>query len=120
VFVIAVDSVYLPTAHNNMSNAIGLFLRQVVLQRGIPFDVKLQQNKPLSLGNLSEENFNLEIEKGLADLSDGRVDSADRGVLRKRYAGITMYEYMASSLLGAGRARFALYLRIYRYFFACT
>ena len=24
-----------------MSNAIGLFLRQVVLQRGIPFDIKL-------------------------------------------------------------------------------
>jgi len=40
--------------------------------------VNLQQNKPLSLVNLSEENFNLEIEKGLADLSDGRVVSADR------------------------------------------
>jgi DNA-damage-inducible protein J len=34
-----------------MSNAIGLFLRQVVMQRGIPFDVKLQQNKPLFIGN---------------------------------------------------------------------
>ena len=61
-----------------MSNAIGLFLRQVVMQRGIPFDVKLQQNKPLFLGNLSEENFNAEIEKGLVDLSAGRVASADR------------------------------------------
>ena len=61
-----------------MSNAIGLFLRQVILQRGIPFDVKLQQNKPLAIGNLSEEDFNVEIEKGLADLSAGRVTSADR------------------------------------------
>ena len=61
-----------------MSNAIGLFLRQVVLQRGIPFDVKLQQNKPLSIGSLNEENFNVEIEKGLADLIAGRVGSADR------------------------------------------
>lgn len=61
-----------------MSNAIGLFLRQVVMQRGIPFDVKLQQNKPLFIGNLSEENFNAEIEKGLADLCAGRVASADR------------------------------------------
>ncbi|HPE94771.1 MAG TPA: type II toxin-antitoxin system RelB/DinJ family antitoxin [Bacillota bacterium] len=26
-----------------MSNAIGLFLRQVVLQRGIPFDMKLPE-----------------------------------------------------------------------------
>ena len=61
-----------------MSNAIGLFLRQVVMQRGIPFDVKLQQNKPLAIGNLSEEDFNEEIEKGLTDLSAGRVTSADR------------------------------------------
>jgi DNA-damage-inducible protein J len=28
-----------------MSNAIGLFLRQVVLQQGIPFDMKLRVNK---------------------------------------------------------------------------
>jgi DNA-damage-inducible protein J len=61
-----------------MSNAIGLFLRQVVMQRGIPFDVKLQQNKPLFNGNLGEEYFNAVIEKGQADLSAGRVASADR------------------------------------------
>ncbi len=60
-----------------MSNAIGLFLRQVVLQRGIPFDMKLPQSKPLSIGVLSEEQFNAEIEKGLADLTGGKVVSAD-------------------------------------------
>ncbi len=61
-----------------MSSAIGLFLRQIVLQQGIPFDVKLPQNKPLGIGNLSEEHFNAEIEKGLADLAAGKVTSADR------------------------------------------
>lgn len=61
-----------------MSNAIGLFLRQVVLLRGIPFDVKLPQSKPLSFGALSAEQFSAEIEKGLADLIGGRVVSADR------------------------------------------
>ena len=30
-----------------MANAINLFLHQVVLQEGIPFDVKLPQRKPL-------------------------------------------------------------------------
>lgn len=60
-----------------MSNAIGLFLRQVVLQRGIPFDMKLPQSKPLSVGTLTEEQFNAEIEKGLADLASGKVVSAD-------------------------------------------
>ena len=67
-----------------MSSAIGLFLRQVVLQRGIPFDVKLSQAKPLSIGDLSEEHFNAEIEKGLVDLTAGRVYAADRVADRMR------------------------------------
>ena len=60
-----------------MSNAIGLFLRQVVLQRGIPFDVKLPQAKPVSIGSLNQEQFDAEIEKGLADLSAGKVIVAE-------------------------------------------
>ncbi|MBS3975355.1 MAG: type II toxin-antitoxin system RelB/DinJ family antitoxin [Syntrophomonadaceae bacterium] len=67
-----------------MSNAIGLFLRQVVLQRGIPFDIKLSQSVPLIAGNLSEEQFNAEIERGLADLAAGRVASADSVADRMR------------------------------------
>ncbi len=67
-----------------MSSAIGLFLRQVVLQRGIPFDVKLPQTKPLAIGSLSDEHFNAEIEKGLVDLTTGRVASTDRVAERMR------------------------------------
>jgi len=67
-----------------MSNAIGLFLRQVVLQRGIPFELKLPQSKPLSVGTLTEEQFNAEIEKGLADLIAGRVVSAENVAERMR------------------------------------
>ena len=33
-----------------MSNAIGLFLRQVIMQRGIPFDIKLPTQKPVAIG----------------------------------------------------------------------
>jgi DNA-damage-inducible protein J len=61
-----------------MSSAIGLFLHQVVLQRGIPFEMRLPQSKPLSIGILSEEEFNAEIEKGLTDLTTGKVVSVDR------------------------------------------
>lgn len=64
-----------------MSNAIGLFLRQVVLQRGIPFDVKLPQTKPVSIGSLTQEQFDAEIEKGLADLSAGKVVAAENVAL---------------------------------------
>lgn len=64
-----------------MSNAVGLFLRQIVLQQGIPFDVKLPLNKPLAIGSLSEEQ---EIEKGQADLTAGKVTTADRVADRMR------------------------------------
>ena len=60
-----------------MSNAIGLFLRQVVIQRGIPFEMKLPQRKPLAFDTLSEEEFNAEIEKGFADMAAGRMRPAD-------------------------------------------
>ena len=60
-----------------MSNAIGLFLRQVVLQRGIPFEMKLSKNKPTSFGGLTEAQFDAEIEKGLVDLAAGKVSSAN-------------------------------------------
>ena len=59
-----------------MSNAIGLFLRQVVLQRGLPFDVKLPDEKPVALGSLSEKEFNAEMEKGFADIAADKVRPA--------------------------------------------
>ena len=59
-----------------MSNAIGLFLRQVVLQRGLPFEVKLPDRKPLALGSLSDDEFDIEMEKGYKDMLAGRVRPA--------------------------------------------
>ena len=59
-----------------MSNAISVFLRQIVLQKGIPFEMKLPERKLLDMSVLSEEEFNTEIEKGLADIREGRVLSA--------------------------------------------
>lgn len=60
-----------------MSNAVGMFLRQVVLQRGIPFEIKLPANEPLVFGTLTKEQFDSEIEKGMNDIKNGRVHSAD-------------------------------------------
>ena len=59
-----------------MSNAISLFLRQVVMQRGIPFELKLSDKTPLLYGAISENEFNIEIEKGFDDLKTGNVISA--------------------------------------------
>ena len=60
-----------------MSNAIGMFLRQVVIHRGIPFDVKLSDNAPLSLSSLTKEQFDAEITKGMDDIAQGKVYSAE-------------------------------------------
>lgn len=60
-----------------MSNAVGMFLRQVVLQRGIPFEMKLPANAPVAYGSLSKEQFDAEIIQGMADIKAGRVYSAD-------------------------------------------
>lgn len=59
-----------------MSSAINIFLRQVVLQKGLPFEVKINQNKPVAYGDLTEDEFNYEIEKGFKDLYEGRTTSA--------------------------------------------
>ena len=61
----------------SMSNAVGMFLRQVVLQQGIPFEMKLQRKVPLAYGSLTKEQFDAEIEKGMEDIRKGRVYPVD-------------------------------------------
>ena len=60
-----------------ISNAVGMFLRQVVIQRGIPFDIKLPANKPISVSELTKEQLNAEIAKGMEDIENGKVYSAE-------------------------------------------
>lgn len=60
-----------------MSNAIGMFLKQVVMQRGIPFDMKLPASVPVSLGSMSREQVDRELQKGMDDIAAGRLVSAD-------------------------------------------
>ena len=60
-----------------MSNAVSMFLRQIVLQKGIPFEMKLPRTEPLAYGSLTKEQFDREIGKGMADVKAGRIFSAD-------------------------------------------
>jgi len=60
-----------------MSNAIGLFLRQVILQRGIPFDMKLPARIPLVITTMSAAELNAELQKGYDDISAGRLHDLD-------------------------------------------
>ena len=60
-----------------MSNAIGLFLRQIIMQRGIPFDLKLGAQKPLAIGGMKATELHAELEKGYADAVAGRIHDLD-------------------------------------------
>ena len=59
-----------------MSNAVSMFLRQIVLQRGIPFEMKLPERKPVAFGALTKEQRDAELEKGMADIRAGHTHSA--------------------------------------------
>jgi len=67
-----------------LSNAIGLFLRQIILHRGIPFDMKLPAKKPLAIGSMTAEELNAELEKGYADVKSGRVQKLDEVINEMR------------------------------------
>lgn len=58
------------------SNAITMFYKQIVLQRGIPFEMKLPTARPLDTSALTEEQLHAELEKGFADMAAGRTRPA--------------------------------------------
>ena len=60
-----------------MSNAIALFLRQVILHNGLPFPVALPKGKPVFFNELNEEQIDIELGKGLADVLTGNVIPAE-------------------------------------------
>ncbi len=59
------------------SSAIQMFYSQIVLHRGLPFEAKLPAAKPVAIGNLTREELDGELKKGVASLREGRVYSAD-------------------------------------------
>ena len=69
------------------SNAINMFYKQIILHRGLPFEVKIPTARPLDMGTLSEEQITEELEKGYADMKDGRTKPASKvfADIRKNY-----------------------------------
>ena len=67
-----------------MSNAIGMFLKQVILHRGIPFVMKLPATKPVAIGDMTKEQIDMELQKGMDDIAAGRVVSADEAEAEMR------------------------------------
>lgn len=56
-----------------MSNAVGMFLRQVVMHKGLPFDVKLSESEMLVLGEMTKEQLSFELQKAEDSVKSGNV-----------------------------------------------
>ena len=69
------------------SNAITMFYKQIILQRGIPFEMKLPERKLVDMNALSQEQLNTELQKGYDDVLAGRTKPADQvfAAIRRDY-----------------------------------
>ena len=69
------------------SNAINMFYKQIILNRGIPFEVKIPTAKPVNVEELKESELNVELERGYADMVTGRTKPAKQvfADIRKEY-----------------------------------
>ena len=69
------------------SNAINMFYKQIILQRGLPFEVKMPAVRPLDASLLTDAQMDAELEKGYADMQAGRTKSVKSAFadIRKDY-----------------------------------
>ncbi len=70
-----------------VSNAINMFYKQIILQRGIPFELKIPETYMLDMDKLTEEQLDVELEKGYSDMKQGRTKPAEEvfAAIRKEF-----------------------------------
>lgn len=56
-----------------VSNAINMFYKQIILQRGIPFDMKLPQARILNLNEMTVQEFDAALDEGYRDILAGNT-----------------------------------------------
>lgn len=55
------------------SSAIQMLYSQIVLQRGMPFVSKLPESRPVAVGEMSREQLDIELMKGLDSLKKSKA-----------------------------------------------
>ncbi len=58
------------------SSAITMFYKQIVLQNGLPFEVRLPATQHVDISSITDDQVNKELEKGCADIAAGKTRSA--------------------------------------------
>lgn len=51
-----------------VSTAINMFYKQIILNNGLPFDVKVPNKKNINLSEMTEEQFNLDMEQSYKNM----------------------------------------------------
>lgn len=54
------------------SSAIQMLYSQIILCKGMPFDLRLPESKPIAVGRLSRSEIDSELMKGIESLNDNR------------------------------------------------
>lgn len=69
------------------SSAIQMLYSQIVLMKGMPFDLRLPTAKPLAVGSMTKEQLDAELQKGMDSIKEGRVYSTDEvdAILAKEF-----------------------------------
>lgn len=62
----------------SMATAMEIYLRQIALQRKIPFEMKLPDvNKPIAFGSLTNEEFDALMNRAAKSYADGLCTSVE-------------------------------------------
>lgn len=59
------------------SSLIQMLYSQIKLTKGIPFEIKLPNRAPVFIDELSKEELDKEIDKGILDVKEGKTHKAD-------------------------------------------
>lgn len=59
----------------SMATAMEMYLRQIALQRKIPFEMALPNVRPIALGDLSDKEFDALMERAVKEYADGNCVS---------------------------------------------
>ena len=55
----------------SMATAMEMYLRQIALQRKIPFEMALPNVRPIALGDLSDKEFDALMERAVKEYAEG-------------------------------------------------
>ena len=69
------------------SSAINIFYKQIILQNGLPFDLKLPAKSVLNFNQLTEQDIDFELQKGIDDVGSGNIKPVGQAFsdIRKTY-----------------------------------